>query len=175
VTSQALAATLLGVLGVYLIGGTITEAGTVVFYATLDSPEESLAEMHRHQLVVSSVWAVFKLSFGIILFVFRDRLGSLIAGSGAAETNPPVDTFGLQSALIAVVGLYFVIKGGAILLGGFVGIPEGYGPSYLWPQYASSVAEVTFGVLLFFGAHGLAGAWHSARRAGRDRLSRPAA
>ena len=154
-TSHGVASVLLGIFGIYLIGQTITEAATVVFYASLDSSDETLAEFHRNQVVISLVWAIFKFSFGVALFVLRGDLGSLVARTTGDESKQVLETSGLQSALFSVVGLYFVVKGATTLLSGFVQIPEGDGLSYLWPQYAGSMAEVVFGLFVFFGASGL--------------------
>jgi hypothetical protein len=175
VNSHRLASVLLGILGIYLIGQTITEVATVVFYATLDSSDETLAEIHRNQVVISIFWAIFKFGFGVTLLVFRSRLGLFVARTAANESNQVLESSGVQSALFAVIGLYFGVKGATTLLGGFVQIPEGDGLSYLWPQYASSMAEVVFGLSVFFGASGLAGLWHVARQASRHRATGPAA
>jgi hypothetical protein len=165
-TSRALAAVLLGVLGVFLLGGAIADVGATVFYLTLDSTEEWLRQSHTDQALATAVLVLLKVGFALCLLLLRARIATALCPHESAVGPAIIEPQDLQAMLIAVVGLYFAVKALAVLGGGVALLTPLDSLSNLWPSYASSMAEAVFGVALFVGSRGLAGAWHLARRAG---------
>lgn len=168
-TPRETATLVLGVLGIYLLGDSIAEVGSAAFYMMLDPADEALAEMYENQGVATAIWGALKVSFGAGLIVLRQPLASRLAPAPGEAPSPSSVSTGLQSALFAVLGVYFLVKGPSALIGGFAQLPTGSSVWELWPHYAAPIAEALLGLGLFLGGGALAGLWHSARQAGRDR------
>jgi len=168
-TPRALTTVLLAVLGVYLLGDAITQVGTTVFFLTLESPQEWLQQSHRDQALATGLFVVLEVGFAVCVLLWRTRIATALFPSESEPTSTAFDLSDLQRVLFAVLGLYFAIKGLAVVISGVAQLSPHESLLDFWAQYASSAIEALFGIALFLGTRGVAGAWFRARRAGRSR------
>ena len=167
-TPRELTAVLLAVLGIYVLGHSITQVGTTVFFLTLDSSEEVLRRSHTDQGLLTAAFFVLEAGFGAIVLAVRHRIAARLF----PETSLPRSTIelsDLQAAAFAVLGMYFVVESFATLAQGAVRLSPQDGLATLWPGYAGTVVQGLLGLALFFGARVASGAWFIARQAGRVR------
>jgi hypothetical protein len=167
-TPRGLTTALLAVLGVYLIGRAITDVGTAVFFLTLESPQEFIQQSNSDQGLLTTVYAFLEIGLAVSVLLLRSRIARALF-PGEPEAGAGLSVSDLQTVLYSFLGLYFAIKALAVLGRGVAELSPHDSLSVLWPAYATSMIEAAFGIALFLGARGIAGAWTLARTAGHTR------
>jgi len=149
----------IGLLGLFVIVKTLPAIQSLL-YALLPS---SLTGVEAHDpgfyrlflfiMVVSSVIG------GLVLFVFRESIGTYIAGETKDSVSGNIEFSHLHSAAFSVLGIYFFINGCSKFLGKIIPalIQESHGTQSYFE--CSSAVELLLGLFLFLGASGLAKLW----------------
>jgi len=163
-----LTAALLAVLGVYVLGDSITQVGTTAFFLTLDSSDEVLRQSHTDQGLLTAAFFALQVAFGVCVLTLRHRIAARLFPQNTPP-SPGIELSDLQAAALAVLGLYFVVRSFAALAQGVVQLSPQDGLATLWPHYAGTLIQGLLGLALFFGARVASGAWSIARQAGRVR------
>jgi hypothetical protein len=165
-SSRELAAALLGVVGVYLLGEPISYTLTWILFNPPDSNQIlQLQRPYWLQLLMVAVFFAWLLAFGAALVLNRNRIASLLYPE-PSQPRTRIGVADLQTAAFAVIGLVFFVNSSATLIYDFTQLAPDQGISGLWPRSAESIAKVVLGIALFLGARGIAGAWLLARQAG---------
>lgn len=168
-TPRDLTTALLAVLGVFFISRAITDVGTAVFFLTLESSQESIQQSNRDQALLTGVYVFLEIGLAVAVLFLRSRIARALFPGESKAGAAPITVLDLQLVLYSLLGLYFAIKAVAVLARGVAELSPHDSLSDLWPAYASSMVEATFGIALFLGSRGIAGAWTLARTAGHAR------
>jgi hypothetical protein len=163
-SSRELAAALLAVMGIFLLGQSVSY--TLLFISNY--PPGSDQPFHRPywvQIILRAIFFLWQFAFGAALLLLRNRIAALLCPE-PAQPGAPISVSDLQAALFAVLGLGFLVKSLNTLIYDFSQLPQDQGMTALWPDSAESMAGVVLGMALFLGARGAAGAWSLARQSG---------
>jgi hypothetical protein len=165
-SSRELAAALLGVVGVYLLGESISYTLAWILFNPPDSNQMlQLQRAYWVQLVMVAIFFAWLLAFGAALVLYRNRIAASLYPE-PSQSGATIGVSDLQAAAFAVIGLVFVVNSSARLIYAFAQLAPDQGISALWPHSAESIARVVLGMALFLGARGAAGAWSLARQTG---------
>jgi len=163
-----LTAALLAVLGVYLLGAAITNAGVAAFFLNLDSSQEFLRKSHASQGLLTVVVGGVEVGFGLAVLLLHKRIAACLFPE-SPNSLARIELADLQAAAFAVLGVYFVIDSVPRIVQGVLQLSPRDTFFDLWPSYAPTFVRGLLGLALVLGARVTSGAWILARRAGRVR------
>jgi hypothetical protein len=165
-SSRELAAALLGVLGIYLLGQSITFTLSFILYHQPDSDQLLQPRWwYWVRILMIAIFFAWQFTFGAALVLLRNRIAALLCPE-PSQPGAPIGVSDVQAALFAVLGLGFVVRSVNNLIYDFTQLSADQGITALWPDSAESIAGGVLGIALFLGARGIAGAWSLARQAG---------
>ena len=165
-SSRELAAALLGVLGVLLLGQSISSTLSAIAYQRFES-DQLLQRSYWLQIVLIAIFLTWQFTLGATLILARNRIAALLCPP-PSQPGASIGVSELQAALFAVLGLGFVIGSVNSLIYDYSQLSADQRITELWPDSAEAIAGVVLGIALFLGARVLAGAWSLARQAGRQ-------
>lgn len=168
-SSRELAAALLGVFGIYLLATCVPSTLTFILYHRPD-PDQILQPRSWYwaRVLLIAIFFAWQFAFGATLILLRKRIAAVLLPE-PSQPRAQIDVSDLQTALFAVVGLFFVVRSLNTLIFDFYQLSPDQGIAALWPDSAESIAGCVLGMALFLGARGVAGAWLLARQAGSPR------
>src|SRR5262245_34033027 len=164
-SSRELAAALFGVLGIWVLGASISSALALILAYRTNAATIAPLYPPFWSLILIAMRYGWDVTFGATLLLLRNRIAAHLFPE-PSQPGAPIGVSDLQVALFSVVGLGLVISSLGTVTYGLVQSFSDRGIAALWPDSAQAIAEGVLGIALFLGARGLAGVWSLARRAG---------
>lgn len=156
------AETALGVAGVYLLAGSLSQAVVSIDMGLHAQNPDALVRW------VGAIAACLHAVLGASLIAFRHWLSLRLAPDSQDQIETGTD--GIHAAAVSLVGVYFLAAGVSGLLREIFRsvVPHSvYGAALSLDNCASPIAETVVGLALFLGSRGIVSLWRALRSAGR--------